>query len=127
MFSYVQQPSFYDNPPNWPFTNVGGPGSNPAANSSPTQTNASVRFNQVSPLMPYSTAPGSQAASQFDLTGLPFSGLDFLHNFTPAATPGADSGGVDPFWTTLGGGAFKFGPDLPFTLSDAQGEGGGDR
>lgn len=62
----------------------------------------------------------SPLPTQFDLTGLPFSGLDFLQNFTSfdgGAEPASSSDG-DALWSNLGSGAFKMGPDLPFSLVD---------
>lgn len=55
----------------------------------------------------------------FDTAGLPFAGLDFLHNFTPAAYSGGNEPSMEALWQNIGTGAFNFDPDLQFSLDDS--------
>lgn len=51
----------------------------------------------------------------FDTDGLPFAGLDFLHNFTPAGYTGRGDQSIEALWQNIGAGAFNFEPELQFT------------
>jgi hypothetical protein len=122
MFNFNSQQLYNDSGPSqqWPFQGT------TEASSSTAGTSTGVRFGPMSPLMSYSipaTGNGTDSSTHFDLGGLPFSGMDFLQGFTPAMTPNIDSG-ADNFWNSYGGGAgaFKFGPELPFNLSDNLGD-----
>lgn len=67
-----------------------------------------------------SNSPPSPA--HFDLSDLPFSGLDFLQSFsTQDGVTGTNEGDpLDPLWTQLSASPFKMGPELPFALIEGQ-------
>lgn len=65
-------------------------------------------------------APAPSPA-QFDLTDLPFSGLDCLQNFSTLPDPSLDNAPPDSLWSQLSASPFKMGRDLPFGLADGQG------
>jgi hypothetical protein len=69
----------------------------------------------------FNGSPGSTPPlpPPFDTTGLPFAGLDFLHNFTPAGYSGADDQSIEALWQNIGAGAFNFDPELQFALGDS--------
>jgi len=75
--------------------------------------------------------PSYPGPSQFDLTSLPFSGLDFLQSFTnlPAAqsegmqgVEQAEQAAQDALWASLGASSpFRMGSDIPFSFADGPG------
>ena len=74
-----------------------------------------VAFNS-GPASAGSTPP---LPSPFDTDGLPFAGLDFLHNFTPAGYSGRGDQSIEALWQNIGAGAFSFEPELQFTPGDS--------
>ncbi|KAF8592537.1 hypothetical protein K439DRAFT_1400441 [Ramaria rubella] len=87
------------------------------------------RFLTYSPQAPskgpvaYSPGPASAGSTPplpppFDTTGLPFAGLDFLHNFTPAGYSDRGDQSIEALWQNIGAGAFNFDPELHFSLDE---------
>ena len=79
------------------------------------------RFLSYSPTSagPVAFNPGPASAGStpplpppFDTAGLPFAGLDFLHNFTPAGYSGRGDQSIEALWQNIGAGAFKFEPEV---------------
>lgn len=58
----------------------------------------------------------SAASASFATPGLPFRGLDFIRNYNPGGFPGANE--QDGLWQTFDAGAFRYDPDMPFTIGD---------
>lgn len=73
----------------------------------------------------FNASPGSTPPlpSPFDTTGLPFAGLDFLHNFTPAGYSDTGDQSIEALWQNIGAGAFNFDPELQFALAHGSGNG----
>lgn len=55
----------------------------------------------------------SSPSENFAASGLPFSGLDFIRNYTTESNVGDQS-----FWQSLDAGAFVHDPDMPFSFPD---------
>ncbi len=72
------------------------------------------------PIYDDSTSNNGPSSTQFDLSDLPFSGLDFLQSFTSFqdGITGTEEG--DPLWSQLSASPFKMGPELPFALIEGQ-------
>ncbi|KZT26923.1 hypothetical protein NEOLEDRAFT_1061683 [Neolentinus lepideus HHB14362 ss-1] len=58
----------------------------------------------------------SASSATFDASGLPFRGLDLLRNYNPSGYPVANE--QDGLWQTFDAGAFRYDPDMPFTIGD---------
>ncbi|KDQ64825.1 hypothetical protein JAAARDRAFT_52756 [Jaapia argillacea MUCL 33604] len=55
-------------------------------------------------------------SSFFAPPGLPFRGLDYIRNYTPGGYSGTSD--QDALWQTFDAGAFRYDPELPFTIGD---------
>jgi hypothetical protein len=91
-----------------------GPSVDPRFLASSPPSNGPAAFNP-GPASAGSTPP---LPPPFDTTGLPFAGLDFLHNFTPAGYTGSGNQSIEALWQNIGAGAFNFEPELQFTPNE---------
>jgi len=56
---------------------------------------------------------GTPPSSSFNVSTLPFKGLDYIRNYNPG---GYSTSEQDSLWQTYDPGAFGYDPDLPFSL-----------
>jgi hypothetical protein len=58
---------------------------------------------------------GTPPSSSFNVSTLPFRGLDYIRNYNPGGYLNSEQ---DSLWQTYDPGAFGYDPDLPFSLGD---------